>query len=176
MTTAAEILADAIAADDGNAGIVNLLVNDPDLERLVAVWANVPIPLDPEPDEECPPDLPVWARLRWVWSRLEPDPVPAWIALAGLPDAPHVRRAVGLAVDNRIVLPDGSLSSWALVYIQQQARRTLGIRPERNEAAPTVASAAEPPPEPDPQPGPPPYVGDGMMRPGRRLRGGRGGV
>jgi hypothetical protein len=171
VTTAAEILADARAADDANAGIVNLLVNDPDLERLVAVWANVPLPPDPEPDEECPPDLPVWARLRWVWSRLEPDPIPVWIGLAGLPDAPHIRRAVSLAVDNRIVLPDGTLSSWALVYVQQQARRTLGIRPERNEPAP-----ASTPPTPEPAPRPAPYEDDGMIRPGRRLRGGTDGV
>jgi hypothetical protein len=173
VTTAAEILADAKAADDANAGIVNLLVNDAELERLVAVWSNVPIPPDPEPDEECPSDLPEWARLRWVWSRLEPDPIPAWIAIAGLPDAPHVRRSIAMALDNRIVLPDGTLSSWAQVYVQQQARRSLGIsnRPEQ---------AAEPEPEPAPSPpsaplAPEPYDPT-MMPPGRRLRRRGGGV
>jgi len=173
VTTAAEILANAIAADDENAGIVNLLVNDPDLERLVAVWANVPIPQDTNPDEECPPDLPEAVRLRWVWSRLEPDPIPVWILLAGLPDAPHVRRVVRLAIDNRVVFPNGAMSTWAQVYLQQQARRTLGIRPDPQPVQEPAAPAE--PQEPD-APRPTPYVDDGMIRPGRRLRGAGGGV
>jgi len=147
VTTAAGIVAAALAADDANAGIVNLLVNDSDLERLVAVWPNVPVPADPNPGEECPTDLQVWARLRWVWSRLEPDPVPVWIALAGLPDAPHVRRSIRIAMDNRIVLPDGTMSSWARVYIQQQARRTLGIRSGGRDES-SAPEAPEPAPEP----------------------------
>lgn len=170
MTTAAEIVADAIAADEANAGVISLLVNDPDLERLVAVWANVPLPPDPNPDEECPLDLPEWSRLRWVWSRLEPDPVPVWIALAGLPDAPHIRRAVALAVDNRIALPDGTLSQWALVYVQQQARRTLGIRPEpQPQPEQPIAAAAEPAAEPAPVPQSTPFGGASMIPPGRRF-------
>ena len=170
MTTAAEILAAAIAADDANAGIVSLLEDDQELRRLVAVWTNVPIQPDPNPDEECPADLQVWARLRWLWSRVEPDPIPVWIALAGLPDAPHVRNSIRLAIDNRVVLPDGTLSSWAQVYVQRQARRALGIverRPDVASATPTQDIASEPPPPPPPDPG--------AIRPGRRLRGGGAG-
>ena len=163
VTTAGDILADAIAADAGNAGIVNLLESDPDLERLVVVWANVPLPTTML-GEECPADLPLAVRLRWVWSLMEPDPVPAWISFAGLPDAPHVRRAVMLAIDNRIVLPNGVLSTWAQVYIQQRARRTLGIG-----VAPASESTAPEPPPPPPPPTPLPLE-EGMIQPRRRLR------
>lgn len=168
MTTAAQIIAAARAGDDANAGIVNLLTNDSDLERLVAVWASVPVPRDPDPSEVCPPDLPAAVQLRWVWSRLEPDPVQAWIALSGLPDAPYVRRTVALAMDNRVVFPDGGLSTWAEVYIQQQARRALGIRAPRAEQE-TVASAQPSAPEPSPEPpAEPPPRDPLMLRPRRR--------
>jgi hypothetical protein len=167
---AREILADALQADGDNTGIVNLLDTSPDLRRLVAVWTNVPIPLDPDPNEECPASLPVAIRLRWVWSRLDPDPVPVWITYAGLPDAPHIRRLVQMAMDNRIVFPDGTLSQWATVYLQREARSVLGVREQRPAPVASARPADPGPPSTLPPPDTPPPLPDGMLRPRRRLR------
>jgi hypothetical protein len=172
VTTAAEIVASAVEADDQNAGVVALLETSRELQRLVAVWPNVPLPEDPDPTEECPEDLPAAVRLRWVWSRIDPDPIPTWIMYAGLPDAAHVRRAIRLAQDNRIVFPDGTRSNWAEVYVQRIARVALGVR----QGAPRREAPAPPPPAPFPEPDLPsaeetdPLSMEGMIRPGRRLR------
>jgi hypothetical protein len=57
---------------------------------------------------------------------LDPDPIPHWIALAGLPQAPHVRRACFVAIDNRIVLPDGTVSEWASQYLSRKVAGVMG--------------------------------------------------
>jgi len=167
MTMPADIVASAEAADGVNGGIVVLLESDRTLAKLIAVWGNVPVSADPDPAEEYPAGLPESLQWRWVWSRLDPDPCPTWIAYAGLPDAPHIRRTVQLAIDNRIVFPDGSLSSWASVYLQRVAKLALGVR-----------EARAPGPSPLPEPAPAPSAPDPLamdddplaVRPGRRLR------
>jgi len=181
MTTAANILASEKAAAAANQALVTLIETDASLARLIAVWGSVPRTPDPVPDEEYPSALPESMRLRWLWSRVEPDPVPEWITYSGLPDAPHVRRSIMLAISNRIVLPDGTLAPWADAYIQRQARMALGIRgqPAPETPAPTPSRAPVPPP---PAPAPTPeslddtgdIFAEGAIRPGRRLRGAGG--
>lgn len=130
---AREILAEIKARDSeqeaknpGNFGAVVLLTEDATLSRLVSVWANVPRSVDPDPEEECPAVLAAADRIRWYWARLEPDPIPVWIATAGLPDAPHVRRACRVVIDNRMAHPDGVVSRWADRYLAGMVQNILG--------------------------------------------------
>jgi len=91
--------------------LVVLVRSNPMNLHLAAAWASADLPEDQDPDEECPPDTPAHLHLRWLWSRIEPDPVPAWIERAGLPDASHVRRACRVLQDNGIVHPDGEVAA-----------------------------------------------------------------
>lgn len=124
MPTAADIIADLLreggaTRDPSNYGPIVLMDQDETLVRLVATWTNVVPCTLPNPNEECPADVPGHARLRWLWTLLEPDPIPLWIRTAGLPHAPHVERLCWLAIDNRIVLPDGTISGWANEYLSR---------------------------------------------------------
>lgn len=124
--TARELLAGmkergASTLEVGNYTPIVLLEMSPELKRLVAVWPNVMAdgPRDPQPDQPVPDGLPLLARTDWLWARLEPDPIPDWIRLAGLPDAPHVRRLCRQAIDNRMVLPDGTLANPIRAYLNK---------------------------------------------------------
>jgi len=86
--------------------------------QLVTAWSAVQVPDDTDPDEECPPATPPHLLVRWLWSRLEPDPMPAWIEAAGLPNAPHIRRTCRVLQDNGVVLPDGSLAGSVEEYLR----------------------------------------------------------
>jgi len=108
-----------------NHGVVVLLDQDPLLARLVAVWPNVPRCTDPDPDEEMPPEVHDALVLRWLWSRLEPDPVAAWIATAGLVDRPDIRKKCWVAIENKMVFPDGTRSRWAQQFVTQRVREAL---------------------------------------------------
>lgn len=110
---------------DQNHGMVLLLESSKVLQLLVACWPNVTLPLDENPTEAAPKGLTQAHHLRWLWSRIEPDPVPGWLALAGLPDAPHIRRWCLVAMDNRIVFPDGSRSKWATQFVTNRVRDVL---------------------------------------------------
>jgi len=132
MATAADLVADLAARDiearkqePGNYGVVVLLKQDPTLARLVSAWPNVPVAEFSDLAAECPPATPAHIRLRWLWSLLEPDPIPAWIAVAGLPDAPFVRRACYTAIDNRMVRPDGTLSLWTSAFVLDLVKQSL---------------------------------------------------
>ena len=114
------------ARDPGNFGAVVLLEQDETLLRLAACWRNVPAAVQPDPLLEVPPGLPEAAWLRWYWSHLEPDPIPVWIAVAGLPYASHIIRAAMLAVDNRMVHPDGTVSTWVEQYLSRVVQSSLG--------------------------------------------------
>ena len=103
--------------DQQNRGIVVLLEQHKMLQKLVACWPNVMLPQDSDPTEKAPESIPDSHQMRWLWSRIEPDPVPGWIELAGLPNAPHVRRLAQQAIDNRMVFPDGTLSKWARRFV-----------------------------------------------------------
>ena len=135
MLTAADYLAglkdrDALDAknyrDMQNTGIVFMLSQSRTLARLVATWPHVPLLPDPNPQEEVPPDLPESYRLRWLWARVEPDPIPAWLATAGLPDAPHTRRWCLVAQDQQMVYPDSTVSKWAQQFLTSHAADALG--------------------------------------------------
>jgi hypothetical protein len=110
----------------GNYAGVFLLAQDPALQRLVSTWPNVPVSAMPAGDMPCPETMPEGARLRWLWTLLEPDPLPVWRERAGLPDAPHVTRAQWLAIENKMVLPDGTLSVWTERWVRQQVLDRLG--------------------------------------------------
>lgn len=132
MATAADLVADLKDRDaesrkqePANFGVVVLLKADPVLARLVAAWPNVPLSELPDPHAVCPPGTPLHARLRWLWSLLTPDPLPAWIEVAGLPDATYVRRACYAAIDNRMVHPDGELSRWASAFVLDLVKQSL---------------------------------------------------
>jgi len=131
MNTAAKILEQIKAEDEFNIGLVMLLDQDPTLERLTAAWPNAArlIPADREPDEAVPPDLPVEDRVRWLWARVEPEPEPLWCEVAGLPNAPHIHRAMGVLQAMRCVFPDGTLSRWAEQYIRERVG-ALGVKAE----------------------------------------------
>lgn len=124
VVTAADIVADlaqqgAAPRDPSNYGPVVLMDQDETLTRLVATWPNVSGCVLSNLDEACPEGMPEHARLRWLWTLLEPDPIPLWICMAGLPHAPHIERLCWLAIDNRIVLPDGTISTWAEQYLSR---------------------------------------------------------
>jgi hypothetical protein len=125
MPTAEAILASLLEHDAHNIGLVTLLIRDPMLGKLVAAWPNVARKLaaDTDPDERTPDDLPATEHERWVWARVEPDPEPLWIEAAGLPDAPHVRRALRVLMDNGAVFPDGQMSQWTERFLRESAKR-----------------------------------------------------
>ena len=119
--SAAELLAEVQERDEDNQGLLVLLDNDDDMGRLVAVWQNMMLPAF-NGDEAAPDTLRGLQRLRRLWSQIDYDFVAEWIGLAGLPDAAHIRRSAQLAMDNRAVYPDGSLSYWAQVWVYGTAR------------------------------------------------------
>jgi hypothetical protein len=86
-----------------------MLSRSTDLSVLVSVWPMVSKSvLDLE--AECL-DIPDDKQIRWLWAILEPDPFPAWVRHAGMPDVPHIRRLCYQAIDNYMVLPNGQ---WTL--------------------------------------------------------------
>lgn len=144
MPTAGEILVRAQqrgASQDAGVGAVLILDQDPTVQRLVSVWGSVarsPFPYT----APCPPALPEARHVRWMWAMLEPDPIPAWVEMSGLPDAPHVRRACFVAIDNCMVYPDGTVSRWASQYLRDLvagvllARRRMRQAPQQLQQAP----------------------------------------
>lgn len=58
----------------------------------------------------------------WLLSNKKPCPISQWILASGLPDAPHVRRAIDLLVRNKIVIADGTMSAAALQFLESRAR------------------------------------------------------
>lgn len=107
-----------------NLGVVVLLDQDKLLARLVAIWPNVPLgSLDL--DAECPPATPETHRLRWLWAQLDPDPFPRWLQMAGLFEAPHLIEKCWVAVENKMVFPDGNLSRWARQFVNRKVRGAL---------------------------------------------------
>ncbi len=95
--------------------------------RLAAVWPTITVPRDGKPDEVCPDETPTDKMLRWLWSRIEPDPIPGWIERTGLPDAPHTRRACQVLIDNAMALPDGTLAESVDTFIAAHAAAKMGM-------------------------------------------------
>jgi hypothetical protein len=124
--TAADLLHQMKARDDHNVGVVTMIVNDRTklLERLCACWPNVALCLegDTSPEEVCPEDTPATHRERWLWARVEPEPESVWAEVAGMPDAPHVRRAMRTLQKIGAVFPDGTLSKYVWRYLRAQAK------------------------------------------------------
>jgi hypothetical protein len=124
--------------DTGNYSILILVERDPLLARLVAAWPNVLRPQDENPEEQCPPELSPDKRLRWLWSRFPDELYATWARLAGLPFAAHTERVQWVAIENRMVLPDGTLAPALRGYIQGiavQAARRLAPQAKKTEKA-----------------------------------------
>lgn len=123
MTTAADVMyyIRETLSEDFDPAPATLMIFNKELAHLLAAWPNVPRSSFDE-DADCTL-VPSHAQVRWLWSILDPDPVPIWIQYAGLPDAPHVRRAVSMAIDNRLAHPDGKISYHARKLVQSTARR-----------------------------------------------------
>ncbi len=124
-----DILIRLKADDDHNIGVVTMFNQDRLLSRLAATWPSVArvLPRDDNPPEECPPDTPPEYMVRWLWSRIEPEPEPVWAEMTGLPQAPHVFRAMRVLQDIGAVFPDGTLSQWVQRYLTSEAGR-LGVK------------------------------------------------
>lgn len=108
-----------------NDGVVILLAHDAILARLVAAWPNVPRSRFPDPSKLLPPTLPSAHSLRWLWAHLEPDPIPVWLSTAGLPDRPDNVKRCWVAIENKMVFPDGTRSKWAQEFIARKVREAL---------------------------------------------------
>ena len=124
ITTPVQDLEQMVAA--GLLDAVAMLDGDPIgmLRKLCACWPNVAHCLegDSNPDEVCPPDTPATHYGRWLWSRIEPEPEPIWAEIAGLPDAPHVRRAMHTLQQIGAVFPDGTLSALVWDYLRARSK------------------------------------------------------
>jgi hypothetical protein len=141
------------ARDIGNIAAVVLLEENPILQKLVAVWPNVPLPPLPL-NELMPASLPEGQATRWLWSLVPGDVLARWIETAGLPDATHTRRFLQVAIDNRMVFPDGTVSKWASQFIRTLVGGTLARRgvktkdtvtgPPPTAGGPTVTAARTP--------------------------------
>lgn len=128
------------ANDVGTYACIPLLEGDPTLMRLATAWPKVrPAELLNLP---CPEAIPRDREVRWLWAVINPDPIPRWIELAGLPDAPHTRRACYVLIDNEAVLPDGTLALVVEQYIQRKIGSFL------QSMLPRRARGSAPPPPP----------------------------
>jgi hypothetical protein len=129
MPTAGVLIDRLRLQDEHNLGVVTLLAHDPMLAKLIAAWPTVARRLAPDenPSEPSPEGLPASEHERWLWSRVEPEPEPLWAEAAGLPDAPHVRRAMRVLMDNCAVFPDGTMSTWSDRFLRESAKRA-GVR------------------------------------------------
>lgn len=135
MQTLDDVMARLAALDNGDPEAAKsarnfapaALLSDETLGRLVCAWPNVPVlPFTPEQrGREVPPATPAHRVFRWVFAQLEPDPVPVWIEMAGLPEAPHTRRLAYLAIDQRLVRPDGTLSTWASRFAEEALKNAV---------------------------------------------------
>jgi hypothetical protein len=136
MPTAGTILAKLKQHDAYNIGVVTLLASDPTLGKLIAAWPNVARKIEDEtnPFENTPEELPAREHERWLWARIEPEPESMWAEAAGLPDAPHVRRAMRVLQDNGAVFPDGTMSQWASRFLVESAKRA-GVKQDDEDVA-----------------------------------------
>lgn len=122
--------------DTHNVGVPTLLMHSHDklLPRLVAAWLPAARRLsNPSIGEVIPSSLPPVARTRYLWAGIEPDPVEVWAETAGLPLAPHVERAMLVLLDHGVIFPDGTISAWAVRYLDAEAKR-CGILPPAPES------------------------------------------
>lgn len=110
--------------DQHNIGLVTMLMTDKSgkLVRLCACWPNVAYCLEALPlREECPDATPPTHREKWLWSLVEPEPEAVWAEVAGLPDAPHIRRLMATLQRVCAVFPDGTLSQQVITYLRNNA-------------------------------------------------------
>ena len=97
------VIVAACAAIDMPAAIS--LLRNPELRHLVSIWPLVPLSDFPE-RPACALPRQHWTK--WAWSLLVPDPRPAWIRLANLPNAPHIHRYIETAIQAGLVHWDGT--------------------------------------------------------------------
>lgn len=115
-----DVLEELKAAAEKRKAVRALVDQDPTLQRLILVWPSVS-PERPPKTARCPVKLTLPQKIRWYWSMLPNDPIANWIRLSGLPDAPHVRRAVWVAIENLIVLPNGRLQPNVKAQVKDMA-------------------------------------------------------
>lgn len=150
MRTAANVLSDlrarTAARDVGTYACIPLLEGDQMLMRLAIAWRKVRPPEIRNVDVEIPQGFPQDREVRWLWSLIEPDPMPRWIEIAGLPVARHTIKACFVLIDNEAVVPDGQLALVVEQYIQRKVGTFLDrMMPRRARVA------VPPPPPPEPQ-------------------------
>ena len=102
-----------------------LLDQDQVIARLVACWPNAPRSYDVKPNEEIPEVLPWEHIVRWLWTRLEPDPIPGWIRAAGLVCRTDTIRKCWVAIDNKMVFPDYTRAPGAQKFIARRAKEAM---------------------------------------------------
>lgn len=129
--TAGDLLQQMKDRDTHNVGVVTMIQADKTgmLTKLCACWPNVAkcLEADSNPREVCPPDTPATHRERWLWARVEPEPERVWAEVAGLPDAPHVRRAMNTLQRICAVFPDGTLSRFVFRYLKKRMEDAAGV-------------------------------------------------
>lgn len=118
--TAGEVLDRLKRKAEDYSGFVSVMRRDHTLRKLVMAWPALDVGKDPSPDDPCHDSIKGPAQARWLFARIEPDPIPRWIAVAGLPDVPHVRATCYLAIDNRLVMADGTLPEPVKAYVLAQ--------------------------------------------------------
>ncbi len=146
--TAARILADlrarTIERGAGTFACIPLIEADQQLMRLVTAWPKVrPNPV--REGEVCPEVIAPYMEVRWLWTCIDPDPLPRWIQVAGLPLARHTINACYVLIDNEAVMPDGTLALVVEQYIQRKVGAFL------DSMLPRRARAVPPPPPPPPE-------------------------
>lgn len=122
MKTANMLISELKDVDEVNLGVVALLSSRTIYGALVVSWTSVARRLNfGSPFEAVPDAIPKEDHLRWLWSRVEPEPNALWAEAAGLPNAVHVRRAMNVLRDNCAIFPDGKMSQWAHQWLRAQA-------------------------------------------------------
>jgi len=148
--TASKILsglrARTVAADVSAYACIPLIEEDSQLMKLAIAWRKVrPQGLTAERlGMMCPQMTPRDLEVRWLWALVEPDPLPRWIEVAGLPYAPHVIRACNVLIDHEAVLPDGTLSVIVEQYIQRKVGAFLQNMVPRRRPQATQPELAQP--------------------------------
>jgi len=127
---------DALALDKkthGEARIVAVFDQSRPMQRLAAVWADVPKKIEAlmDPASKAPEDeSESW---EWLWGLIEYDEA-RWVRMALLPVNPHSKSLIQRMIDLHMVYPDGTLHAWVDRYVKLTALvpfRFLGGQPEK---------------------------------------------
>lgn len=132
--TARDILATVKELAAKRKNIQPMVSGDQVLRKLATAWLSV-VPPKLNRNAVCPGRLPHLARIRWLWSLLPGDVIGTWLRVAGFPDADHTRRAAWMAIENLVVLPDGTLAPAVKELICGRERASESKIPPAEQAA-----------------------------------------